>query len=100
LQAVDHPDHEQNGAPPDVGVQVEEHYRILGWMKYFPNSSRGNENAVHQQGYPDKKPNGNAAVISHVVTRLYFLRERFYQKMMFSTTKTAATTLAQNRGFS
>jgi hypothetical protein len=73
LQTVDETDHQQYRAPPDIGMQVKEHDRRMGRrMQHFPHSSAGNQNSVHQQGNPDKKPNGNAAFIARDITACFY----------------------------
>jgi hypothetical protein len=62
---VEQSNDEEHSAPPNVGVQVEEHNRIRGRMKNFPHPGSGNQDAVHEQGNPNEKPDRNAAFVTH-----------------------------------
>jgi hypothetical protein len=50
-------------APPHVGVQIKKHNWIRRRMHHFPHSRPANQNAVHEQRNPNKKPDRNAAFV-------------------------------------
>jgi hypothetical protein len=56
IDAVGSADRGENGAPPDVGVQVVEDDRLLRGMKKFVEARAANEQAIHQQRVADEEP--------------------------------------------
>jgi hypothetical protein len=62
---VEQSNESEHAAPPDIRVKVKKHDRVRGRMKNFPHPGAANQYAVHEQRNTDKKPNRNAAFVTH-----------------------------------
>lgn len=69
MAAVENAQEEENRSPPDVGVQVVEHYGIRGRMRELVETGGENQQPVHQQRDADEEPDGDGALGIHVITR-------------------------------
>src|SRR5271155_1085528 len=87
--AVEQSDHQEDSAPPDIRVQIVEHYLDGGWMGKLVEPGAKNQHAVEQQRDAYEEPDGNRSARSHLP----------HQKIILSAINTMVTVAAQNAGF-
>jgi hypothetical protein len=85
-------EHDQDRSPPDAGVQFRQHDGP-GWRgDELIEPRAGDQHTVRQQQDSDEEPDGDHTRTMHVRSLVG------YQKITLRTTKTRATTTAQNIG--
>src|SRR5208283_5307762 len=68
IVAIQNPNQKQYAAPPDVGMQVEQHHGIRRRVAQFVEPCSQNEKAIHQERNADKKPDRDGVTALHIAS--------------------------------